>query len=310
MNPICVYDFTCSKEHNGKDDIMKLLKLHCKKWCFQEENGESGYPHFQGRMSLKMKERIGTCIHKFPRFHLSPTSKENSDNVFYVTKEETRVDGPWKDTDKVIYIPRQIRDIETLYPWQQHIVDDRNVWNTRTINIVIDETGNHGKSILASYIGVHEIGRSLPYSNDFRDISRMVMGTESKSLYIIDIPRALKKEQMFQFFAGIEQLKNGYAFDDRYSFQEKYFDCPNIWIFMNKKPENNLLSKDRWKYWEINYNLELQRFKFQAAVPVTINLNLLAQPEQPTEEASRASRKEYLEKYCQKLSDDLLNEDD
>ena len=27
-------------------------------------------------------------------------------------------------------------------------------------------------------------------------------------------------------YAGIESVKSGYAYDDRYSFKDKYFDCP------------------------------------------------------------------------------------
>nr|WAE42910.1 MAG: replication associated protein [Cressdnaviricota sp.] len=258
MSAICVYDFTL---HNETDEnkVKDLLKEWCKKWTFQEEEGEETKRlHMQGRFSLKVAERMSGVIKKFPGFHLSITSKENHDNMFYVSKEETRKRGPWSDKDKEIYIPRQIREIKTLYPWQEKIVNDENIWNPRTINVVIDTVGNNGKSILKTYVGVHGVGRALPFSNDFRDIMRMVMDTETKRLYIIDIPRALRKDQMYQFFAGIESLKDGYAFDDRYSFKEKYFDCPNIWIFMNIIPEREYLSKDRWRFWQISAGKTLE----------------------------------------------------
>jgi len=81
------------------------------------------------------------------------------------------------------------------------------------------------------------------------------MDTEKKPLYIIDIPRALRKDQLFQFFSGIETLKDGYAYDDRYHFKEEYFDCPNIWIFMNTIPDLEYMSKDRWRFYEIHLGL-------------------------------------------------------
>lgn len=258
VNAICVWDFTCPVTSIKKEELVILLKDKCKKWCFQQEMGEeSKYEHFQGRVSFKLKTRKPTTVIKFDGFHWSPTSNENSDNDFYVCDEDTRVAGPWKDTDKVFYIPRQIREVQELYNWQKCIIEDAKHWDTRHINILYDPNGNNGKSILKTYIGCHQIGRSLPFTNDYRDIMRMVMDTEKKSLYIIDIPRALKKDQLFQFFSAVETLKDGYAYDDRYNFKEEYFDCPNIWIFMNTVPSVDYLSKDRWKFWRIDEDKDL-----------------------------------------------------
>lgn len=254
MSAVCVWDFTLKEDAISRDNLLKKIKEHCKKWCFQLEEGESGYRHYQGRISLKMKKRLNEITKAFDvkEIHWSQTTTENSNNDFYACKDETRIEGPWKDTDIEKYIPRQIREIEKLRPWQQMIVDDAKVWNTRTINIIIDKDGNHGKSILKTWIGVHDIGRALPFSNDYKDIMRMVMDTPKKSLYIIDIPRALKKDHLFQFFSGVETLKDGYAYDDRYTFKEEYFDCPNIWIFMNLHPDVECLSRDRWRIWEFD----------------------------------------------------------
>lgn len=267
MNAVCVYDFTSFLEK--KDDIITLLKQYCKHWVFQQEECPTTLKkHFQGRLSLKVKERISGAIKKFPGLHLTITSSENKDNDFYVTKEDTRIDGPWKDTDDALkkYIPRQIRDIVELYPWQNRVIEDAKIWNTRHINVIIDKTGNNGKSTLKTYIGCHGIGRSIPFTNDYKDIMRIVMDTKKMPLYIIDIPRALRKDQLFQFFSGIETLKDGYAYDDRYSFREEYFDCPNIWIFMNKMPELDYMSKDRWRFYEIQLGnlVSLEEVKIQA----------------------------------------------
>lgn len=254
-NAICVYDWTVSADKVSKDDVMSELKRIAKSWAFQlEEGSKTGYKHYQCRFSLKIKKRLNELqkMLTIKEGHLSATSEENKDNNFYVIKSTTKIDGPWTDQDKEIYIPRQIREVIKLYDWQEKVLNDRLVWNTRNINIIYDPIGNHGKSILKTYIGVHGYGRAIPFSNDFKDIMRMVMDTEKKPLYIIDVPRALKKEHLFQFFSGVETLKDGYAYDDRYSFKEEYFDCPNIWIFMNTIPDMSYLSKDRWIFWKFD----------------------------------------------------------
>jgi len=252
-NPCCTWDFTASADKNNKNDIEKLLKEISKKYCFQKEFSDSGYEHFQGRISLKLKNRITGLKKMVPKdWHLSITSNENKNNQFYVMKEDTRIDGPWKDTDEVIYIPRQIKEIKTLYPWQQYIVDNYDVWDTRTINIIVDNKGNCGKSILAGYVRAYKLGFVIPFCNDFRDIMRMIMDVPTKRLYLIDMPRAINKEKLYQMYSALETIKNGYAYDDRYSFKEKVFDCPNIWVFTNNIPDISYLSTDRWKFWNID----------------------------------------------------------
>lgn len=280
-NPICVWDVTVphtiNNEEISHDFLIDLFKTHCKKWCFQLEQGsETGYLHYQCRISLNTKARKPN-IFPFKGINYTPTSEEHQHDFNYTSKELTRVKGPWSHENITFKTPRQIREIEELYPWQQSIIDDRLVWNTRTINILYDPTGNNGKSILKTFIGVHGLGRALPFLNDYKDIMRMVMCTKKVPLYIIDIPRALRKDQLYGFFSGIETLKDGYAYDDRYHFKEEYFDCPNIWVFMNTIPDTTYLSKDRWKFWAIKE----RRLVKMAATPVTLSFNQPAQPEHP-----------------------------
>jgi hypothetical protein len=71
---------------------------------------------------------------------------------------------------------------------------------------------------------------------------------------------------MFQFYSAVETIKDGYAYDDRYSFKEKVFDCPNIWIFCNVLPDLNLLSMDRWKIWDIDDAFNLAKLKYSDIV--------------------------------------------
>lgn len=250
-NAVYVWDFTLKKGTFEKHFVKEMLLEFCKTGTFQLERGETGYEHFQGRVSLKRKMRLPP-IDTLHGIHWSPTSKANFHNVDYCTKNYTRIQGPWDIEEVDTYIPRQIREIETLFPWQQEIVDNLNIWNTRTINCVVDFKGNIGKSILVGWIRAYGLGRALPPVNDYKDLMRMVCDMPTAQSYMIDMPKALKKDKLNGFYTAIESIKGGFAFDDRYTYKEKIFDCPNIWVFTNSYPETDLLSKDRWKLWEVD----------------------------------------------------------
>lgn len=253
-NPICVYDFTIPFDRVDLKELINKLNKHSKKWAFQQEVGASGYDHWQGRLSLKVKKRRDEVIAlwnlKATRF--SPTSNANKKNDFYVLKEDTRVDGPYLSTDyEEIYIPRQIREISGLYPWQAKVIELSKVWDTRHIDLIVDPVGNVGKSILKGWMRSYRTGRVLPYANNYKDLLRMVCDMPTSTCYVIDMPKAIDKEKLGSLYSAIETIKDGYAYDDRYKFTEKVFDCPNIWIFTNVVPDMSYMSQDRWRFWSI-----------------------------------------------------------
>lgn len=255
-NAMCVWDFTASAEMNTKEGIEKVLGQQCKKWCFQKERSESGYVHFQGRFSLRVKKRQTGVIKIFGGWHISLTSMLNKDNMFYVMKEETRIDGPWCSDDPKMYIPRQCR-VKEWMPFQRQIMENIVVhpdnFDTRRIHVLVDFGGCTGKSTLAYYVGAsRKLGCMIPPMNDFRDIMRVVMNKPKLGAYIIDMPRAMNKEKLYSLYSGIETIKSGYAYDDRYNFKDEFFDSPHVWVFTNKVPDMSLLSPDRWCVWRIN----------------------------------------------------------
>jgi len=255
----CVWDFTWSQENISTRPSAELLNKECKKWAFQLEEGEGGYKHYQGRISLKVKARLGQVIDMFPKgVHWSVTSKANCENQFYVLKDETRIEGPWKSTDP--YIPKQIRMIKELRPWQKDVLKISGNWSTRDINVIIDPKGNNGKSTLVLWAIANKLGQQLPACNNYKDLMRMAMNvheaTNFKTLFI-DMPRGLNKEKVGAMFSAIESIKNGYLWDDRYEFKQKLIDCPAVWVFTNKTFERGDLTDDRWKLWGISNDQEL-----------------------------------------------------
>ena len=278
------WDFTGKCEIDPEDqeemavdaiEMKEMLDNISNDWCYQIElGGKTKYLHYQGRICLKDKHRLTALKKILPNsWHLSNTSekaRKAKDPFAYCKKEDTRVSGPYmskalKDAldaaDPNAPLPRekwpkQIRHIEEFYPWQQQIIDSAKEENfdARTVNVLIDTAGNHGKSSLKSVMAMMKIAQTIPYRNDYRDVMRIVMSAPKRVCYLVDLPRALKKEEMRQFVSGMETLKDGYAFDDRYKFQDMFFDSPCIWIFSNVIPDISLLTKGRWKIWEIEDN--------------------------------------------------------
>ena len=72
-----------------------------------------------------------------------------------------------------------------------------------------------------------------------------------KPCYLIDMPRALKKNNLSEFYAGIEVLKNGVTYDRRYSGKKRRMDRPNIICFTNILPDFRFMTQDRWVIWQM-----------------------------------------------------------
>lgn len=272
-NAISVWDFSLKAEKLDKDEVIEKLKAVCKEWCFQLEEGEkTKYLHYQGRVSLKVKSRKGPAI--FPGIRWSATSEANKNNMFYVMKEDTRKDGPWSDKDKVIYIPKQFRNIK-LYKWQQEVIDSRNAFNDRCIDMIYDEKGNNGKSTVAAIAEIMYNAIDCPPINNCKELIQYVcnecMDNEIRNpgLLFVDLPRAMNKDGLNGIYSAIEQIKKGKLVDTRYHSRKWWIDSPRIWVFSNHLPDLSLLSNDRWRIWTINKDTQ-QLERFLGGKPVTI----------------------------------------
>lgn len=262
----------------------------------KEKGSDTGYEHYQGRFKLKVKERGNILKEKipFPEIHLSVTHNTHTNDTFYVMKADTRIDGPWtsKEIQFLHEMPLHIQEIvkaNNWFSWQMQVqwlesypkleVQKRELWAlgppnlpkslieptlkhwrgnnpTRRIHIVCAPNGGEGKSTLALYFLCSGLGRRIPYANDYKDIMRMIMCMPEAKTYFFDLPRGIKKEKLIGFFIGIEDLKNGHVFDDRFEYREKVFRIPpEVWIFVNDidRIQWDLLTSDKWCKWEIEF---------------------------------------------------------
>lgn len=142
--------------------IVEILKQLAKNYVFQMEKGhETGHLHYQGRLSLIKKARKHEVMKlweantevPFPNY-FEPTV--NAPKVFdyncYASKADSRIGEVITDkVEEAPYIPRQYRDkLNKLYPFQQVIFDTARDFDDRTINMIYCESGNKGKSTIAS----------------------------------------------------------------------------------------------------------------------------------------------------------------
>lgn len=269
---LAMWDITIPVNHIDKktdkpitythEQIINVFDEHCTRWTFQLEKGEeTGYLHFQCRVSLKVKRRVGGMekwlLDHLPGSHCSPTNTKvfREDNFFYVMKEDSRVEGPW-DSRKVVatnQLPYHLRATPNWYPWQQKVLSMiSDTPCTRTINLIIDAIGNQGKSTLTCWLGARKLAQRIPQQRESRDIMRMVMDAPKRACYFIDLPRATCKNDQRSIYAALEEIKNGYAYDERYHWREEYFNPPHVWVFTNVTPDISLVTSDRWRFWTIN----------------------------------------------------------
>jgi hypothetical protein len=249
---------------------------------------EEGYMHWQIKLSLSKKKRLSSilallkCNHMMlQKGHWSPSSTPSLGEQFfnsYAGKLDTRVRGPWRSDSREVPIPNQIAHITSLYSWQQEVIDRAMYGDDfRCVNIIIDKDGCKGKSVLSLYCKAHKIMdcRLIPCitggNQVFLDLNQAVLSQPIGRLYFCDMPRALPKNKLAEFFSFLETLKNGYVWDKRFCFKERLFNSPAVWVFMNVEPDLKLLTNNRWRLWAIRDDEELVDYRTMCKSDIPID---------------------------------------
>lgn len=259
----CTYDFTIYENHNDfkldTAETIRRLKEWCKKWVFQlEKCPNSNRLHLQGRVSLikklRLKELLGRCTLK-GNWSLTCKKVHDGNNFNYVMKADSRIEGPWIDTEYMDppVLTRQLVAFQALekYPWQEQVIKWCNETDDRSIKLINDTIGNSGKSIMSEYLEYQGLAFEIPPLTGMEDIMAFCMGFKSQKVYLVDMPRAMKKEKLAGFYSGLESLKNGYIYDKRYAAKRRRFDRPQVIVFTNVMPEWKFMSLDRWEPWNM-----------------------------------------------------------
>lgn len=243
------YDVTMpnSQWKGTDDDIIQILKYNCKKWGFGHEIGaQNGLLHYQMRFQLNHPAPIQVPMAMFPGAHITPTSKQAMNTWEYITKEG----------DYVLWSEEKLWKFKklTLRDWQIKCLERLAIQDDRGILVVQDEIGGAGKTTLAKWMVANHKATYVPPMQDGQDFMAMVMAKPEDNCYIFDIPRSESIKQKKGLWSAVEQVKNGYLYDKRYQWREKWIDPPKIVVFTNDTVPQDALSIDRWDIWKIMGN--------------------------------------------------------
>lgn len=251
--------------------VINSLKGIAKKFVFQREISDGGYNHYQGRISL-IKRRRAAEHHILVKLfkdlapnYIQPTSNPEyyTGEAFYMTKEDTRVEGPWTDKDEKKIETTQIKmmlDWE-LRPYQKQLAETATQFSMRSIDLIYDPNGNCGKSLFSEYLEYMGLAEEVPPFRMMDDIFQWVATRPIKRCYVFDMPRGMKKDKLADFYSGIEVIKNGVAYDKRNSAKKLRFDRPRVFVFTNTLPNFKLMSADRWVVWQMTDQYALEPYK-------------------------------------------------
>lgn len=259
VNELYVWDFTIWADSAKMEDVRGWLKNIAKKWVFQLEKGEETERlHFQCRASLMVKTSWPEAPDYFDG-KATFTSGNGRKGFSYVMKEETRVGGPWADTDASEYVPRRFRDAN-LRGWQKRCYEKLMTQNDRDVMWVCDPAGGVGKSFFGVWLKIHE--RAITISSSLSTAQQMggalikqMRVPDRRYIVVVDLPRALhfNKGKFAEVVTAIEEWKSGIIQDGRNSFKEFFGEPPIIIVFYNRLPAgtsfDELMTPGRAVFW-------------------------------------------------------------
>lgn len=281
-NALATWDFRYNADmFENADELICTLKGIAKHYVFQIEMGDTGYRHYQGRMSLikrrrkKEKHLLLKLFKEKPPNYLEPTCSPEAfkGEAFYCMKEDTRIEGPWQDTDEVRVLTKQMKIFNSfeLRPYQSQLKEMAQHFDMRKIDLIFDPNGNIGKSLFSEYLEYCGLAEEIPPFRLMDDIFQWVCTRPIKPCYIVDMPRGMKKDKLGDFYSGIEIIKNGVAYDKRYNAKKIRFDRPRVFVCTNTLPEFSLMSKDRWNVWVIDEEFRMSQFFQNHHIETQIN---------------------------------------
>jgi len=167
----------------------------------------------------------------------------------YSMKDDTRVAGPW--ADKRIYRGQDL--ITNLYPWQQDIKQRCEADpDDRTINVLLNEGGNIGKSAFCKYMAYHFKAPVCGWAKA-GDILNLVSKMPGMPVYLFDLSRSRPQDWAKDDIpAAMEGIKNGLFMNSKYETSQVIMACPHVWMFCNHLPNLSSMSRDRWAIWKVN----------------------------------------------------------
>lgn len=244
------WDFTASKDKGWtREKVIEILEPVAERFCVGDEIGEGGFKHLQGRVVFKTGKELKTCknLGGGNDWHWSPTSALGRN--FEYTQKDGEFYCSWEGP------VAKYANIELKY-WQRAVMETLAIQDDRQVLCILDPEGGAGKTTLARWAVATHKATYCPQMQEAMDYMAFAMAKPSKA-YIFDLPRAESIKQRKGLWSAIEQIKNGYLYDKRYSYRDKWIDPPKVLVFANEEPPRDALSDDRW---DVRYIRHLGEF--------------------------------------------------
>lgn len=241
------YDVTVPQHVATRNDIETLLnQIGCERYAYADEIGEGGYKHWQIRYVLKKESPMEEQIQIWHMFlgHVSPTRVRD---FKYIQKTDAYFCSWERDLE-------EYRELN-YRPWQKYAIKQMENQNDREIFVLQDPVGGAGKTTFAKHIVANHKGIYIPPLGEGQDYMAMAMAKARegrRETFLIDVPRAESLKKKAGMWSAIEQIKNGYLYDKRYSWSEKWIKPPVVVVLTNEAElPTEKLSDDRWNVYEI-----------------------------------------------------------
>lgn len=237
------WDLTIPKGQLTTDMVVKMFEnAKADKFVIGEEKGTlTGYEHFQCKAHFRKPYTLNELKKFFGEtVHCEPSICKD----FAYCEKEGKFYRSWQGP------LAKYHDID-LRQWQGEAVAELCDQNDRQVTVIIGRDGAEGKSTLAKYLVVRYNYAYVPAMPNFEDYMFMAMAHPNAKGFIFDIPKADNAQQEKAMWCAMETIKNGYLYDKRYLFSERWIEPPKMLVFSNACPPKDMLTEDRWRIFEI-----------------------------------------------------------
>lgn len=266
-NPVSRWSAQCfCVAEYGPGEWQTLMDEWCVHWEFQlGECPSTKRQHIECSLALRKKVRKMPSAFNNTKGLWRPTvgAVSKKFEYGYAGKAAGRICGPWSDAKR--WAP-EVPDLDYvklvkecgLRPWQEQVCKsmldqaDAITRDMRKINVIVDTVGGQGKLVLSTWLEHLGIAVEIPWSKDIRDIMGYACQFPSDG-YFFDLPRDLNPSKgASTFWAGVECLKDGRAYDPRYKSRKTRSNPKAVWIFTNNEPKFFAMTTARWVIWRID----------------------------------------------------------